>query len=433
MILIEQSLRNIVPAQPVLHAPDRQFGWWPIDLFKTMSDTADHVNSSRPGVAIIANSVPPYREHVHLRIARELPQIKLYTICTHSSQDYARWAHRPDPAINPISFGPYSGKADQPGISRISIKKGGEMVRWLAANDIKAVVVLGYNDAALLRVILYCRRRGIPCYIWGDSNVRLDHPRGLTRLIKPLLVGSILSLASGALACGRYGKAYFEKYGVPPERIFLFSNEPDYDLIFSLPTSKIEEVSQRFSLDPNRRRLVYSGRLIEVKRVDLLIDAFIRIAAQRPNWDLVIIGDGALRKDLEARVPNELASRVIWTGFLDDQPAVSALYRLCDVLVLPSDYEPWALVINEAAAAGLAMVASDVVGAAPELIREGENGQTFPRGDLAALCSALLEVTDPANIDRMKQASAAVLARWRKIADPVDGLHQALRFSNVIS
>ena len=62
-------------------------------------------------------------------------------------------------------------------------------------------------------------------------------------------------------------------------------------------------------------------------------------------------------------MPEALRSRVVWTGFLDHgEPAF--VYHSADVLVLPSDREPWALVIQEAMAAGLTVVASDVVGAA---------------------------------------------------------------------
>jgi glycosyltransferase involved in cell wall biosynthesis len=135
---------------------------------------------------------------------------------------------------------------------------------------------------------------------------------------------------------------------------------------------------------------------------------------------------------MQDRVPADLKSRVCFTGFMDDQAAVSSLYRLSDILVLPSDYEPWALVINEAAAAGLAIVSSDIVGAAAELVRDGVNGRLFPPGDLPALTRCLLEITAPAKIDAAKSASATVLADWRARGDPVNGLRQAMKKAGVL-
>src|SRR5439155_19337196 len=132
------------------------------------------------------------------------------------------------------------------------------------------------------------------------------------------------------------------------------------------------------------------GRVVSNKRVVLLIDAFAAIASQRPEWDLLIVGDGALRNELQRRVPEPLRPRVVWTGFLDG-PEPALAYHAADVLVLPSDHEPWALVVQEAMAAGLPVVASDVVGAAYELVTDGVSGKVFPAGDCSALQKALEE------------------------------------------
>jgi glycosyltransferase involved in cell wall biosynthesis len=131
-------------------------------------------------------------------------------------------------------------------------------------------------------------------------------------------------------------------------------------------------------------------------------------------------------------IPQRWANRVRWLGFFDDQKAVSATYRNCDVLVLPSDFEPWAVVINEALAAGLAVVASDRVGAAADLVRHGVNGMIFPHGDAAALEDCLRTVTAPGTFESMKSAARTVLDDWRHEADPIDGLRRALRDAQVI-
>jgi glycosyltransferase involved in cell wall biosynthesis len=123
---------------------------------------------------------------------------------------------------------------------------------------------------------------------------------------------------------------------------------------------------------------------------------------------------------------------VVFTGFVNDQATVSALYRASDVMVLPSDFEPWALVVNEAAAAGLAIIATDKVGAAAELVRDGVNGFIFPASDLAKLTDRLLEVTDDSRIEELKAGSAGVLNEWRRVADPVNGLRQALASCGVL-
>jgi glycosyltransferase involved in cell wall biosynthesis len=234
------------------------------------------------------------------------------------------------------------------------------------------------------------------------------------------------------MPCGSLGRAYFEKYGAKPDRVFYFPYEPDYDLPNRVSEADVRAAGERFGLKEVRRRIVYSGRLVAYKRVDLLINAFTTVAPERPEWDLLVVGDGPERAALESRVPAELRGRVTWTGFLDDQAVVTALYKASDVLVLPSDVEPWAVVINEAAAAGLAIVASDMVGAAAELVRDGVNGRVFRAGDSAGLVAALREVTSAGRVDEMKGVSAGVLADWRARGDPVMGLRRALEFAGVL-
>lgn len=386
-------------------------------------------DNQRPTLAVICNSLPPYRVHVQQRIAREL-NVNLYSLVTHEGTD-RRWKFSPPSEINPVSFGLQDAGSGH-SFNRAAYRKGGDVIEWLKSHRVDSVVIFGYADATRLRVIRWCRRNDVPCFVWGDSNILGDSATGTSALAKKIFVSTVMSWCTGALACGERGVEYFEKYGVPRERIFLFPNEPDYELIRHVPDEAIEAATEKYKLRPGRHRLIYSGRLARVKRVDLLVDAFAALTSEWPDWDLVIAGDGDLRSALELRVPLNMKDRVIWTGFLDDQRMLSALYRLSDVLVLPSDFEPWALVINEAAAAGLAIVSSSVVGAVPELVHDGVNGRLFQAGDLEGLKRALIDVMTPANLARYRAASPVVLENWRKVSDPVDGLRKALSFAGAM-
>ncbi|HMB96287.1 MAG TPA: glycosyltransferase family 4 protein [Tepidisphaeraceae bacterium] len=386
-----------------------------------------------PAVAIIANSFTPYRAHLHRRIVRELKQIQLFSVFTHELSAFP-WAANTEAEIRPIIFGPGERAEAQAQFSHAlhEWKKGGRIIRWLKENRIAAVLLLGYNDPGRLRIWRWCVKHRVPIILWGDSNIHGDWARGVRGFVKRQVLSRLVRGSDAVMPCGSFGAQYFRKYGAVDRKIFLMPYEPDYQLIAQIDSSQIAQALERFHLDPQRRRIVYSGRLVPVKRVDLLIDAFVQIAPQRNEWDLLIIGDGAQRDFLKQRIPEQLKQRVKWTGFLDDQQTVSALYRGSDALVLPSDYEPWALVINEAVAAGLAIVSSNVVGAAAELVRDGVNGRVFPANNLQALTNSLLDVTAANRINAMKAASPMILQDWRRVADPVDGLRQALISAGVI-
>lgn len=388
---------------------------------------------TRPGVAIVTNSLTPYRVALHQRIVRELGQIKLHTVVTHDAADQPWKLDTGD--IGVVKFGGPGEKVDDVRPfrrARAHHAKARRIAAWARASGVKALLVSGYNDVTRLELIRWAHRVGMPVFLVSDSNARCDRATGLKRTVKNSLIRWILRRTSGLLPHGSLGALYFTKRGADPSRIFYYPSEPDYDLIFNLPQATIDRALKDLKLDPARRRLVLCGRLIGLKRIDLAIAAFAAIAAERPDWDFVIIGDGPLKADLQARVPEALRHRVIWAGFIGDQSVISAVYRASDVLLLVSDYDAWGLVVNEALAAGMAVVCSEVVGASAELVRDGVNGRVVPKGDLPALTEAMRDATDPAKVDRYKAASPGILAEWRRAGDPVAGLRRALESAGVL-
>ena len=98
------------------------------------------------------------------------------------------------------------------------------------------------------------------------------------------------------------------------------------------------------------------------------------------------------------------------------------------MLVLPSAFEPWGLVINEVMNAGRAVVVSDQVGCGPDLVRPGENGAVFPAGDIVRLRQALVDLTgDPRECRAMGEKSLEIIKTWG-LEEDVAGLKQALAY-----
>lgn len=389
------------------------------------------MNGASTVLAIVANEQTPYRLHLHRRIARELRDVELWSLFTHE-QASSPWLCERDPAIRPVLFG--RGDATTSRVSLRSLwrdgRKGGVITQWLEEHAVDTVVLGGYNDLARLRILLWCRNRDIPCMLFADSNIRGDLARGLKRLLKSLYLRWVLRQVSAVLHCGRLGREYFLRYGARPDQLFPFPYEPDYTLFANPDEQIVCRLMDTYQLDPGRRRFIFVGRLINAKRPDLLVAAFSAISGQRPNWDLLIVGDGEKRGHLERSAANTgIAGRIRFTGFLTHPAELAALYRLSDVFVLPSDYEPWGVVVTEAASAGLALVASCSVGAAADVIVEGRNGWLFNPGDSNDLQRALLASSDEATLGQAKAASQPVLSGWREVSDPVVHLQTAIHHS----
>jgi glycosyltransferase involved in cell wall biosynthesis len=139
------------------------------------------------------------------------------------------------------------------------------------------------------------------------------------------------------------------------------------------------------------RTIAMVACLREEKRVDVLLDAAPLILARHPEAEIVIVGDGACRAELETRArTNHVADRVRFLGHRDDVPAVLAN---ADIFVLPSRSEAFPNAIVEAMMSGLPVVASSV-GGIPELVEDGRTGRLVPPGDVAQLAAAIIDILD---------------------------------------
>ena len=267
--------------------------------------------------AIIANVPTPYRTHLHRRVAAELEGVRLHSLFTHPRADFA-WSDTLPEEIRPVLLYE-AGEGTQGEVAvggrltrwRREREKGRRIIAYLQQHDVRAVMVNGYASSAMRATLAWCKASGVPAFLRGDSNIAGDASRGVLRdAAKRWVVGRAIDQAQrsggGVMPMGTLGQAYFEKYGADPERCFWVPYEPDYELFSRAEPDALQAFGEKYGLGSDRRRLLYSGRLVEVKRVDLLLDAFAAVADDRPEWDLAIAGDGPLRADLEARVPQRL-------------------------------------------------------------------------------------------------------------------------------
>lgn len=393
------------------------------------ADVSESAAPRRPVVALVHLVPTPYWFHLHRRLIAEIPEIVLRIAYTHDVPDQA-WSLNLAEDGGAITFGDGSS-LETASVWRIAMKewaKAARVQRWLRESCAAAVVLGGYNDFGRLRLIAHCHRRRLPLFLHGDSNIHGDRATGLKGFIKRALVGWVMRRCAGVMPFGTAGRQFFQKYGARSDRVFYLPGEPDYAQIQNITTDQISAASRQFSFTPGRKRILFCGRLIPLKRVADLIDAFACIVPDRPDWELVVIGDGPLKPDLTRRAADAgIADRIRWCGFISDTALTAAIYRACDVLVLPSDRDAWALVVNEALAAGMTVVVSTVVGSSDDLVKDRVSGRLFPPGDVPALTEALLDVTDSAKLAEYKAQSTAILRDWRTRGDPVQGLRNALR------
>lgn len=145
---------------------------------------------------------------------------------------------------------------------------------------------------------------------------------------------------------------------------------------------------------------MYVGRLVKRKGVDYLIKAFAKLKNEINDVVLIIIGRGECRDELELLAKNlNIEDSVYFMGYVEDE-LLPAYYLLCNICVVPSiTYgmaDPWVLVVNEAMYFGKPVIATDAVGAAFDMVKDGENGFMVPEKDSEALYEAMKKIlSDP--------------------------------------
>lgn len=153
----------------------------------------------------------------------------------------------------------------------------------------------------------------------------------------------------------------------------------------------------RLGLSARRRYIANVARFHPVKDQRTLLEAFRTVAAAKPDVDLIFVGDGPLRRELEAHVERlQLSGRVHFMGVRPDVPAILGVV---DIFALTSVSEAASITLLEAMASGLPVVVTDV-GGNPEIVRHDREGLLVARGDTAAIAKALLRLLDDSDLAR---------------------------------
>lgn len=290
------------------------------------------------------------------------------------------------------------------------------LIGLIRARDVRLLVVQGYTPLThLLGMLVLSGFRHRPWVYWGE-RMRVWPDETLLRKLAKHLVIRLIRRADRVLAIGIAGAESYAKLGI--DRAALSSIPYARNLA---PFLAVQESGSRSGL-----AIVCTARLISSKGVDRLLDAFAQLAASRPNLVLHLVGDGPERATLEAAVPAALRQQVVFHGYLGAE-GQARVYAGAHVFALVSQHDGWGMVVLEAMAAGLPVVATDTVVSAAELLEGGQAGTLVRPGDADALVHALRRLLDNFAL-RTSQGAAA-----RRIARRYDSQNTARALGEILS
>lgn len=189
------------------------------------------------------------------------------------------------------------------------------------------------------------------------------------------------------LITGRRGSLWYERRGFPRERLYDFGYFVERDR----SPGPLGPVESSLSRSGEQTRLLFVGQLIPRKGLDVLLRSLGEL--HRYSWTLSVVGRGPERDDYDRLTDDlKLGDRVRWLGTVPNDE-VRGLMHKSDYLVLPSRFDGWGAVVNEALLAGTAVLVSDRSGAS-ELVQERWQGQVFEAGSVGDLGDALTEALE---------------------------------------
>jgi len=240
------------------------------------------------------------------------------------------------------------------------------------------VVSAGWADNGYNQACGMFKRKGIPTLAMSDTQWRGGR-QWLNRLMSPFRHKRYFDYI---WAAGLLQYDYARKLGFEPRHILLNCFSADTEIFQNVP------LEAKYTTYP--KRFLFVGRFVEVKGIDVMLDAWSKISDKK-GWTLELVGDGPLKARFKQDYPD-----VVIKDFMSQKDlAVEAANAGC--FILPSRFEPWALVIQEFASAALPIVCTRQCGASHHFVLNGYNGYTVDADDVAAMITAMTKIINAAD------------------------------------
>jgi glycosyltransferase involved in cell wall biosynthesis len=210
----------------------------------------------------------------------------------------------------------------------------------------------------------------------------------------------------------------------------IISNGIELDKFYpsSSHTEEDAGIRDKYLLKSHTPYILYVGRMSLEKKVHVVIQAFSRVM-QETDTHLVLVGDGPKMKTM-INLAKKLGvfDRTHFLGILKPGEELNSLYRSAAVFVMASEVEAQGLVILEAAASGLPVVAVRAT-CIPEVVTDGENGYLIEPGDIAGMADSLISIIKNGELAHSMGAAGRTLAESHSHENSLDNhekLYQSL-------
>lgn len=270
-----------------------------------------------------------------------------------------------------------------------------------------AILIYGWSYSSHLKIIRHFKNK-VPVYFRGDSTL-LNQKNNFKSLLKKIFLNWVYKHVDFVFYVGTANKNYFRKYGLKDNQLIFAPHAVDNKRFGEIRKEAALAIRTNFSVKDDDILILFAGKFDVVKNPLLLLNAFANLA--KKDVHLLFVGNGVLEEKLKAQVSLLEGKNVHFMNF-QNQTQIPIIYQACDLFCLPSKSETWGLAVNEAMACGKAILVSDKVGCAQDLVNF-ENGAIFESENLIDLTQKLIALTnDKTTLEKMGEKSLEYIQKW---------------------
>ena len=321
-------------------------------------------------ILAFADFPSPYRVEVFKGLAKKCEIFAVFDKMSDQNRN-AAWFCK-DTGLNSISLLEESGRAQFE-----------KELKEIKKYDL--VLAYDYHIRNAIKLELACIRNKVP-YI-----MNLDGAFIRKNFLKNLIKRYLVTHASGYFASGSHAAEYFKYFGADESKIYYhpFTSLHEEEIL-KIPVSKEEKNIYKRNLGlPSNKMVLTIGQFIYRKGFDILLGAWSKELDEK--YTLVIVGGGEEENQYREYISKHNLKNVHLVGF-KQKNEIFEYYKAADLFVLPTREDIWGLVINEAMAFGLPVIATDMCLGAVELIENGVNGYIVPVNNCAKLTEAMKKI-----------------------------------------
>lgn len=315
----------------------------------------------------------------------QIPIFKEFVNTYNAEIDVMHWDHKKlTPYVPPEIDGvQYFNRSD------FSLK---QLKEFVIKSNPDIIYVSGWMDKGYLRAIRPLRKKGIPVVTAFDDIWFTTFRQRIASVLFPAIKNLFFS---HAWVAGPYQYEYAKRLGFKNNEIIFNCLSADTEMFNTVYRESIIEKKENYP-----HQFLYIGRFENVKGIDILIKAWRNIKERNASkdWELTFIGNGSLYDSISHFPGIKIINFV--------QPEELAIeIKKYGCFILPSRFEPWALVLHEFAAAGFPIICSDVCGAAPVFVTANYNGYTFKINDVKDLEKQMLKIINSNDAELFSKAN----------------------------